>query len=103
VHYAIANTPYSAIALVWRYNYIEHNPIKIMITLEEAILTVNQLPLEQREMLLEIIKNQMIETRREEIAQDAKEAITSFHRGELKPQSVENIISELQATLTENE
>lgn len=73
-----------------------------MITLEEAILTVNQLPLEQREMLLEIIKNQMIETRREEIAQDAKEAITSFYRGELKPQSVENIISELQATLTEN-
>ena len=39
-----------------------------MVTLEEAILTVNQLPLEQREMLLEIIKNQMIEARREEIA-----------------------------------
>ena len=30
---------------------------QIMVTLEEAILTVNQLPLEQREMLLEIIKN----------------------------------------------
>jgi hypothetical protein len=73
-----------------------------MVTLEEAILTVNQLPLEQREMLLEIVKNQMIETRREEIAQDAKEAIAAFHRGELKPQPIENIISELRATLTEN-
>ena len=56
-----------------------------MVTLEEAILTVNQLSIEQREMLLEIVKNQMIEARREEIAQDAKEAIAAFHRGELKP------------------
>jgi hypothetical protein len=34
-----------------------------MVTLEEAILTV-KLPFEQREMLLKIIKNQMIESRR---------------------------------------
>jgi hypothetical protein len=74
-----------------------------MVTLEEAILTVNQLSIEQREMLLEIIKNQMIETRRDEIAQDAKEAIAAFHRGELKPQPIEDIISELQATLAEDE
>lgn len=74
-----------------------------MVTLEEAISTVNQLSIEQREMLLEIIKNQMIETRREEIAQDAKEAIAAFHRGELKPQPIEDIISELQATLAEDE
>ncbi len=73
-----------------------------MVTLEEAILTVNQLPLEQREMLLEIIKNQMIESRREEIADDAKKAISSFHKGELKPQSMESIIVELQASLTED-
>lgn len=73
-----------------------------MVTLEEAISTVNQLPFEQREMLLEIVKNQMIEAQREEIAKDAKDAIAAFHRGELKPQPIENIISELQATLTED-
>ena len=73
-----------------------------MVTLEEAILTVNQLSIEQREMLLEIIKNQMIEARRDEIAQDAKEAIAAFYRGELKPQPIEEIISELQATLAED-
>jgi hypothetical protein len=73
-----------------------------MVTLEEAILTVNQLPIEQREMLLEIVKNQMIETRREEMAKNAKEAITAFHQGELKPQPLEDIISELQETLTED-
>ena len=74
-----------------------------MVTLEEAISTVNQLPLEQREMLLEIVKNQMIEAQREEIAKDAKEAIAAFHRGDLKPQPIENIISELQATLIEDQ
>jgi hypothetical protein len=73
-----------------------------MVTLEEAIFTVNQLAIEQREMLLEIVKNQMLETRREEIAQDAKEAIAAFHRGELKTQPLEVIISELKATLTED-
>ncbi|MBD2149030.1 hypothetical protein H6F44_02650 [Pseudanabaena sp. FACHB-1277] len=73
-----------------------------MVTLEEAISTVNQLPIEQREMLLEIVKNQMIEAQREEIAKDAKEAIAAFRRGDLKPQPIENIISELQATLTED-
>jgi len=75
---------------------------KIMVTLEEAIFTVNQLPFEQREMLLEIVKNQMIESRREEIAQDAKESIASFHQGELKPQSLENILADLRETLTED-
>ncbi|MFO5528742.1 MAG: hypothetical protein ACLBM1_13095 [Cuspidothrix sp.] len=53
-------------------------------------------------MLLEIIKNQMIESRREEIADDAKKAIAAFHQGELKPQSMESIIVELQASLTED-
>ncbi|WP_293063345.1 hypothetical protein [Okeania sp. SIO2B3] len=52
-----------------------------MATLEEALIIVNQLSIEQREMLLEIVKNQMIEASREEIAQEAKEAIASFHRG----------------------
>jgi hypothetical protein len=45
----------------------------------------------------------MIEAQREEIAQDAKEAIAAFRRGNLKPQPIENIISELQATLTEDQ
>lgn len=71
-------------------------------TLEQAILTVNQLPLEQKAMLLEIVKNQMLEARRVEIAEDAKESIAAFYRGELQPQSLEGIISELKATLLEN-
>ena len=73
-----------------------------MVTLEQAILTVNQLPFEQKEMLLEIVKNQMLEARRAEMAEDAKESIAAFYRGELQPQSLASIISELQATLIED-
>jgi len=68
-----------------------------MMTLEQALITVNQLPIEQREMLIEIIKNQIIESYREEIAQNAKEAREAFQRGELKPQPLEDIINELKA------
>lgn len=74
-----------------------------MMTLEQALITVNQLPIEQREMLIEIIKNQMIESYREAIAQNAKEAREAFQRGELKPQPLEDIINELKAKLTEDE
>ncbi len=74
-----------------------------MITLEEALNTVNQLPVEQREMLLEITKNQLIESRRQEIAEDAKKNIALFHQGKLKSQPLKSIFAELDATLTEEE
>ena len=74
-----------------------------MITLEQALNTVSQLPLEQQQMLLEIIKNRLIETRRQEIAQEAKEAIAAFHQGKLLPKSVTEVIADLRTTLLENE
>ena len=70
-----------------------------MITLEQALITVNQLPIEQREMLIEIVKNQMIESYRDEIARNAKEAREAFQIGELKPQPLEDIIDELKTIL----
>jgi len=54
-------------------------------------------------MLIEIIKNQMIESYRDEIARNAKEAREAFQRGELKPQPLEDIIDELKTLLTEDE
>ncbi|WP_013321002.1 hypothetical protein [Gloeothece verrucosa] len=75
---------------------------EMMVTLEQALLTVNQLPIEQREMLVEIVKNQLIEARRQEIAEDAEKAIAAFHQGQLQPQPIETIIAELKATLTQD-
>jgi hypothetical protein len=60
-----------------------------------------QLSLEQQEMLLDIIHRRHIESRRQEIAQDAREAIAAFHAGKLKPQPVEEIIAELRQSLDE--
>ena len=70
-----------------------------MMTLEQALMTVNELPIEQRKMLIEIVKNQMIESYRDEIARNAKEAREAFQRGELKPQPLEDIIAELKTIL----
>jgi len=71
------------------------------ITLDQALDTVMQLPFEQQEMLLDIIHRRHIESRRQEIAQDAQEAIDAFHAGKLKPQPVEEIIAELRQSLDE--
>ena len=46
-------------------------------------------------MLVEIIQNQLMENRRQEIAEDAKQKIALFHQGKLKPQSIDSILDEL--------
>jgi hypothetical protein len=68
-------------------------------TLEEALQTVSQLPPEQQAMLADIIQNRLIENRRKEIAIDAKASIDAFRQGNLKPQSAENVIAELDNIL----
>ena len=68
-----------------------------MTTLEEALAMVNKLPIEQREMLVEIVKNQLIENCRQEIAENAKQNIALSHQGKLKPQSIDSILDELHA------
>lgn len=74
-----------------------------MITLEQALNTVSQLSPEQQEILIQVIGNRLIETRREEIAKDAEEAIKAFHQGQLVPKSAEEVIAELRTALIENE
>ncbi|AOY83058.1 hypothetical protein BJP36_27215 [Moorena producens JHB] len=69
---------------------------------EKALNTVSQLPPEQQAMLVEIIQNRLIESRRKEIAQDAKESIATFQQGKLRPQSAETLISQLQKVLEED-
>ncbi len=67
-----------------------------MMTLDQALDTVMQLSLEQREVLVDIIQHRDINNRRREMAIDAKEAIADFHASKLKPQSAKEIISKLQ-------
>lgn len=70
-----------------------------MATLNQVLETAMQLPLEQQEMLIEILRNRHIEQHREEIARDAKKSLQLFREGKLKPQPVEDIIAELREFL----
>lgn len=74
-----------------------------MPTLDQVLETAMQLPLEQQEMLIEILRHRHIEQRREEIARDAKESLQLFRAGKLKPQPVEEIISELRQSLNDED
>ena len=70
-----------------------------MVTLSQVLETAMQLPVEQQEMLIEILHNRHLEQRREEIAEDARRSIQAFHAGEIQPQPVEDIILELRQSL----
>jgi hypothetical protein len=73
------------------------------ITLDQVIDTALQLPPEQREMLIEILRNRQIEARRQEIATDAQQSIALFHAGKLKVKSAEEVITDLHQTLADAE
>ena len=73
------------------------------VTLDHVIDSAMQLPLEQQEMLLEILQNRQIEARRGEIARDAQESLAAFRAGKLKGQTAAEIIEDLQQTLEADE
>ncbi len=66
-----------------------------MITLEQAVDTVMQLPPQQQEMLIDIISYRRIEERRKQIAKDARESLAAFRAGKLTPQPVQDILRSL--------
>jgi len=72
-----------------------------MIKFEQVVDTVLQLPLDQQEMLEALLRGWHIKARRQEIARDAQESLTAFHAGQLKPQSAQAVIAELQQSLRE--
>ncbi|MBE2233388.1 MAG: hypothetical protein IAE85_07835 [Anaerolinea sp.] len=73
------------------------------VTLDQAIDTALQLPTEQQEMLVDILRSRQIEARRQEIAADAGVSITAFQAGKLKAYSAEALIAELHETLEDAE
>ena len=71
------------------------------ITLDQALDTIMQLPLEQQDMLIEIWYKRRIEARRQEIANDAQNSLAAFQAGLYKPQPITKIIAELRHSLDE--
>lgn len=73
------------------------------IAFEQVVNTVMELPFEQQEMLKELISKRHLEAQRAEMARDAQESLTLFRAGQLKPQSAQAVIAELEQSLNEEE
>lgn len=67
-----------------------------MIAFEKALKLVSQLPREQQEMLIEIVKKQCVEVRRQEFLRECQEGLAEYRAGNLQPMTVEDAIAELE-------
>jgi hypothetical protein len=73
------------------------------VTLDQAIDAAMQLPPNQREMLVTILRSRQIESRRQEIARDAQESIAAFRARKLRARSAEEVIADLRQALEDDE
>ena len=74
-----------------------------MISFENALELVSQLPREQQEMLIEIVKKRCVEVRRQEFLRECQEGLTEYRTGNLQPMTVEDAIAELDRYLEDSE
>ncbi|MEX0272233.1 hypothetical protein AB3R30_24230 [Leptolyngbyaceae cyanobacterium UHCC 1019] len=72
-----------------------------MNTLDQVLETALQLSYDQQEMLIKILQNRHHESRRAEMAADAQLSLADFRAGKFRPQSAENVITELRRCLDE--
>ncbi len=74
-----------------------------MITFEKALEVVSQLPREQQEMLIEIVKKRSAEARRQEMIEECREALEEYQAGKLEAMSAQEAIADLHCYLHDNE
>jgi len=65
------------------------------ITFNEALELIESLPEEQKESLIDIVKNRLIEERREKLAQSIKKAKKEYVRGKVRKGTVDDLMREL--------
>lgn len=67
-----------------------------MITFEQALEVVMELSFEQREMLIDIVHRRNAQQRRQQLAQEAQEALAEYRSGKLKPLTALEVIDRLR-------
>ncbi len=65
------------------------------VNIQDALETIEKLPPEEQETLVEIIKKRLIERRRGEIAQNAKETLKAVREKKAKYGSIEDLETDL--------
>ena len=64
-------------------------------TFAEVLEAVEELPIDEKEMLLDILQNRLREDTRRRIVKSVKESRREFEKGNLKPSSVDDIMKEI--------
>jgi hypothetical protein len=68
-------------------------------TFEEVLNLVTELPLDQQELIINILQRRIADKRRKELASSSQEALAEFRTGNLKPQIATEAIAELRTYL----
>ncbi len=67
-----------------------------IITLSNLIENFSQLPLDDKEYAIDIIKKQLIEAKRDAIAKRAKDAMSNLKKGTVKKGTVKELLKDLE-------
>lgn len=70
-----------------------------MTTFEKILDQVTELPIDQQELLIDIITKRTAQIRRKELAITSQQALEEFKKGSLKPLTAEEAILELRSYL----
>ena len=62
---------------------------------QELIESVEALPLDDQEILMDIINRHIIEQRREELVADMEESLQAYRKGEVRVGTVDDILKDL--------
>jgi len=72
-----------------------------MNTFEEVLDLVNELPLEQQELLINILRLRTADSKRKELAKSSQEGLAEFRTGNLKAQTANEAIADLRSYLND--
>ena len=61
----------------------------------DVLEAVEELPIDEKEMLLDILQNRLREDKRRRIVKSVEESRQEFEKGNLKPSSVDDIMKEI--------
>lgn len=65
------------------------------INFNDALEIIESLPEEQRESLIEIVRNRLIEERRDKLAKNISEAKEEYKRGNFRKGTVDDLLREI--------
>ena len=70
-----------------------------MNTFEQVLDMIAELPLDQQELLIDIVQRRASDARRQKMARTSQEALAEFRSGKLKAQTANEAIAELRTYL----